>query len=123
MNQQERNDLQDAIDKALAEICTENGRILEPDDVNLAELARRAGITRSRARTIKAHGFKVLPHGRTGSKASTTVLAPYADELDDLLARGVDNSTSVRKAHRERPPRRAHHRQGLHRGAPRPGAR
>ena len=93
MNQQERNDLQDAIDKALAEICTENGGILEPDDVNLAELARRAGITRSRARTIKAHGFKVLPHGRTGSKASTTVLAPYADELDDLLARGVDNST------------------------------
>lgn len=97
MNQQERNDLQDAIDKALAEICTENGGILEPDDVNLAELARRAGITRSRARTIKAHGFKVLPHGRTGSKASTTVLAPYADELDDLLARGVDNSTVCTK--------------------------
>lgn len=93
MNQQERNGLQDIIDKALADMRAENGGVLEPDDVNLAELARRAGITRSRARTIKAHGFRVLPHGRTGSKAATTVLAPYADELDGLLARGVDNST------------------------------
>ena len=39
-------------------------------------LSTSAGITRSRARTIKEHGFKVLPHGRTGSKAATTVLAP-----------------------------------------------
>lgn len=50
MNQQERNGLEDVKDKALADMRAENGGALKPNDVNLAELARRAGITRSRAR-------------------------------------------------------------------------
>ena len=91
MNQQDRNGLEDVNDTALADMRAENGGALKPNDVNLAELARRAGITRSRARTIKAHGFKVLPHGRTGSKAATTLLAPC---VADSRARWPGSSRS-----------------------------
>lgn len=38
MNQQERNGLQDIIDKALADMRAENGGVLEPDDVNLVDV-------------------------------------------------------------------------------------
>lgn len=48
-----------------------------------------AGITRSRARAIKAHGFKVLPHGRTGSKAATTGARALRRRQPSTLARFI----------------------------------
>ena len=52
MDQNERNGLQEIIDDALAAMAAESGvDALDPSEVNLAELCRRTGLTRSRART------------------------------------------------------------------------
>jgi hypothetical protein len=67
----ERNDLQEIIDKALAEMAEEKGGTLDSGDVNLAEFERRTGLTRSKARTLKSKGFRVTAHGRYGMKAAT----------------------------------------------------
>lgn len=64
----ERIGLQEIIDKALEEMPREAGESFELDRINLAEFSRRTGLTRSRARTLKANGFKVLPHGRCGMR-------------------------------------------------------
>ena len=45
-----------------------------PDKVNLAELERRAGISRAKLRRIKKSGFIDLPHALTGRKAEHTLL-------------------------------------------------
>lgn len=94
MDIQERNGLQEIIDKALEEMRTDNGGVLDLESLNLAEFSRRTGLSRSKARTIKAHGFKVLPHGRTGMRAKTTVLTGYTDRLDNLLKSGITNSSA-----------------------------
>ena len=89
----ERNDLQEIIDKALAEMAEEKGGTLDLGDINLAEFERRTGLTRSKARTLKSKGFKVTAHGRCGMRATTTVMTGHADVVDDLLRRGVTNSS------------------------------
>ncbi len=92
----ERYDLQEAIDKALAEMASEAGvERLEPGEVNLAELQRRTGLTRSKACTLKEHGFKVVPHGRTGRKEPVTVMSGHEHVADELLSKGVTNSSVV----------------------------
>lgn len=93
MDLQERNGLQDIIDKALDDMRHEHGGELDLEKINLAEFSRKTGLTRARARTVKANGFKALPHGRTGMRAETTVLSGYTDAIDDLLRRGVTNSS------------------------------
>ena len=94
MDQNERNGLQEIIDDALAAMAAESGvDSLDPSEVNLAELCRRTGLTRSRARTLKRKGFKVTPHGRCGMKAAVTVLTGFTDTLDGLLREGVTNSS------------------------------
>lgn len=49
----ERIGLQEIIDKTPEEMAHEAGDSFELDRINLAELARRTGLTRSRARTLK----------------------------------------------------------------------
>ena len=87
-----RDDLQEIMDKALEEMAAEAGEGFDPQACNLADLCRRTGLTRSRARTIKGHGLRVLPHGNTGRKAGTTVPAGHTGLVDDLLGKGVTNS-------------------------------
>lgn len=89
----ERNGLQEIIDKALDEMAQNAGGSLELADVNLAEFQRITGLSRSKARTIKAHGFKAVEHGRCGRKAASTVLDGYTETIDDLLRRGVTNAS------------------------------
>jgi len=60
--------------------------------VNLAELARRTGLSRFKLRTLKKNGFTVKAHGLVGRKAETTVLSGYTGVIDDLLRDGVKNS-------------------------------
>ena len=88
----ERDDLQRIIDKALKEMELEAGGTLDLEKANLAEFQRKTGLTRSKCRTIRDHGFKALPHGRTGQKAAVTKLTGYESQLDDLLRGGVTNS-------------------------------
>ena len=60
--------------------------------MNLAELARRTGLSRFKLRTLKKNGFTVKAHGLVGRKAETTVLSGYTGVIDDLLRDGVKNS-------------------------------
>ena len=91
----ERNDLQEIIDKTLEDMRREAGGRLRPDDVNLAEFARRSGLTRSKARTLKAKGFRATEHGRCGMRAATTVMTGHAEVADELLRSGVTNSSVI----------------------------
>lgn len=52
------DDLQEIIDAALREMAAEEGDGFDPQACNLAEFCRRTGLTRSRARTVRAHGFR-----------------------------------------------------------------
>jgi hypothetical protein len=63
-----RDDLQEIIDKALEEMAAEAGDGFDPQACNLAEFCRRTGLTRSKARTIRKHGFRALPHGNSGRR-------------------------------------------------------
>lgn len=95
MNDNERNGLQDIIDKAINEMAREEGDSFDIDRMNLAEFSRRTGLSRSRARTLKAKGFKVTPHGRCGLKAKTTVISGFEGAVNALLAEGVTNSEVI----------------------------
>ena len=95
MNENERNGLQEIIDKAIDEIAREAGDSFELDHLNLAEFSRRTGLSRSKARTLKAKGFVVTPHGRCGMKAETTVISGFEGVVNALLAEGVTNSEVV----------------------------
>jgi len=87
------NGLDTIVSQALQEIKEEQGAAFNIEAVNLAELQRRTGLSRSKLRKLKAHGFKVTEHGRKGHKAQRTILSGYTDELDYLLRSGIKNST------------------------------
>ena len=90
---QQRNGLQEIIDEALEAMACDQGVTVDDMRVNLAELSRRTGLSRSKLRTLQAKGFKVTPHGRYGQRASYTVLSAYTDTIDKLLTQGVTNSS------------------------------
>lgn len=91
----ERIGLQEIIDKAIDDIARETGDSFELDHMNLAEFSRRTGLSRSRARTLKAKGFVVTPHGRCGMKAKSTVISGFEGVVNALLADGVTNSEVI----------------------------
>ena len=91
----ERIGLQEIIDKAIEELAREAGDSFELDQMNLAELSRRPGLSRSRARSLKAKGFVVTPHGRCGMRAESTVMSGFEGVVDALLTEGVTNSEVV----------------------------
>ena len=95
MNDNERNGLQEIIDKAIEEMSREAGDSFELDHLNLAEFSRRTGLSRSKARTLKAKGFVVTPHGRCGMKAETTVISGFEGVVNALLMDGVTNSEVI----------------------------
>ena len=93
MNKHNGNDLYiEIIAQAIEEMKEVQGESFSLENVNLAELERRTGITRARLRRMKANGFKSVPHGRSGQKADSTVLSGYTSTLDSLLKIGVTNS-------------------------------
>ena len=63
------------------------------EKVNLAELERRTGISRSKLRRLKKNGFEFKPHASKGRKAEKTVLSGFTGALDNLLRSGVSNSS------------------------------
>lgn len=87
----ERNDLQDIIDKALSDMAEDAGHPIDLSDVNLAELRRRTGLTRSRLRTIQKNGFKVRPHANTGRKAGGTKMTGH-EQVAHLVSRSSERS-------------------------------
>lgn len=94
MKGNENGGLQQIIDKALADmghVRASGG--FDPGAVNLAEFQRLTGLSRSRAGTLGKKGFSCV-HGRTGSRAETTVLTGFEDELDGLVRSGVTSSSA-----------------------------
>lgn len=89
------DDLQEIIDAALREMAAEEGDGFDPQTCNLAEFCRRTELTRSRARTVRAHGFRALPHGNSGRRTASGVLAGHTGLVDDLLRKGVTNSQVI----------------------------
>lgn len=79
------DDLQEIIDAALREMAAEEGDGFDPQACNLAEFCRRTGLTRSRARTVRAHGFRALPHGNSGRRAAPGVLAGHTGLVDEFF--------------------------------------
>lgn len=89
------NGLDSIVAQAILEMKTERGTAFNLSNVNLSELERRTGISRSKLRTWKRNGFVFLSPGpKTGSTCRKfLILQPYASTLDSLLKSGVSNST------------------------------
>ena len=79
------NDSFDIVSRALEEMKKEQGEKFCLEEVNLAELKRRTGISRGKLRKMKRDGFKRKRHGSAGRTAETTVLTGYTGVIDDLL--------------------------------------
>lgn len=86
------NDLQEIITQALNKIKSEQGKNFSLQKVNLAEMNRLTGLSRSKLRHLKDNDFEVKPHGSSGKKAKKTVLTGYTGTIDNLLKSGVTNS-------------------------------
>lgn len=92
MEKENSNGLQTIISQALETLKAKYGKTFNLDKVNLAELQRMTGISRSRLRHLQKNHFIVQPHGRTGLHARVTVLSGFTGVLDSLLRKGVKNS-------------------------------
>ena len=76
------------IAQAITEMEEANGEFSSIDEINLAELSRRTGLSRSKLRRLKANGFRETPHGLVGQRKGQ-VLDGYTAVLDSLLRSGV----------------------------------
>ena len=81
------------ITQAIADMKTEAGDSFRLEKLNLAELERRTGVTRSRLRRLKDSSFEFRPHGNAGKESPRKGLIGYTGILDGLLKSGVTNST------------------------------
>ena len=96
MNEENRNDLQEILTQALEDLKNELGDKFDICKVNLAELERRTGISRSKLRTLKTNGFIIKPHGLTGKPSNNSkVIVGFTGVIDSLLAKGVTNAAVV----------------------------
>ena len=82
-----------SIAQAIEEMKMEQGAVFSLERINLAELERRTGISRSRLRTLKKNGFKETRKSGTGVRP--TKLSRYEGLVDELLRAGVKNSTVI----------------------------
>lgn len=91
MDTKKRNGLVPIIAQAIEEMEVETGFSIPLENINLAELERRTGLSRSKLRTLQAKGFKEQPHGLKG-KPKGGILKGYTGILDSLLSQGITNS-------------------------------
>ena len=81
MNEHIGNDLcVDIITQAINEMKEAQGDSFSLENINLAELERRTGISRSRLRRLKQNGFVIKPHGRTGMKSDGGTIQPLCNQ-------------------------------------------
>ncbi len=89
------NDLQEILTQAVDKMKQDMGDSYSIDKVNLAELERRTGISRSKLRRYKKDGFIIRPHGNTGRKAEVTVLSGYTGVIDEYLKNNTTNAVVI----------------------------
>ena len=82
-----------SITQAIEEMKTEQGELFSLDRINLAELERRTGISRSRLRTLKKNGFK--ENRKLGTGVRPRKLSRYEGLIDKILRGGVKNSSVI----------------------------
>ena len=86
------NGLSISIAQAIAQMEAEQGDLFSLENINLAELERRTGISRGKLRQLKKNGFKEAGRTRAGKKHSVTKLTGYTGIIDNLLRQGIKNS-------------------------------
>ena len=79
------------IAQAIADMEAQYREFSSIDEINLAELGRRTGLSRAKLRRLKANGFRETAHGLVGTKKEH-ILDGYSAVLDRLLRNGVSNS-------------------------------
>lgn len=89
-----------SIAQAIEEMKEEIGESFSLNRINLAELARRTGISRSRLRTLQKNGFRESGEKRGGTRRPSK-LNGYENLINTLLREGVSNSVIVLKRLRE----------------------
>ena len=95
MKEQNGNGFAPSIAQAIEEMKAFQGDSFSLEHINLAELERRTGVSRSRLRRLKRNGFQDLPRSTKGSRHRITKLSGYTGLLDSLLRQGVKNSSVV----------------------------
>ena len=75
------NGQQLSLTQALDLLKSRQGKNFKTEDVNLAELERLKGITRTRLRRLKKHDFKEVPYGSAGKKLSVVRVHPSQPHL------------------------------------------
>lgn len=95
MEQITSGDSFDIVSRALEDMKAEQGEKFNLENVNLADLRRRTGLSRARLRKMKRDGFKRKQHGLIGTKAQITILTGYTGVIDDCLRKYVTNSEVI----------------------------
>ena len=84
-----------SIAQAIEEMKAEQGESFSLENINLAELERRSGVSRGKLRRLKRNGFQDLPRATKGRKYTVTKLSGYTGIIDSLL-KPVDELLHVR---------------------------
>ena len=85
MREANGNGLAPSVAQAIEEMKTEQGAQFSLDHINLAELARRSGVSRGKLRGLKRNGLRDLPRSTNGRKHMATKLSGSTGPLDSLL--------------------------------------
>lgn len=78
MKEQNGNGFAPSIAQAIEEMKAFQGDSFSLERINLAELERRTGVSRSRLRRLKKNSFQDLPRSTKGSKHTVTKLSGYS---------------------------------------------
>lgn len=79
--------LQQIIDEVMGSMATESTGEFDLQRSNSSEFCHRVGLSRQRAKTIKANGFRVKPHSGLGLKLTNTVLSVHTGLTDNRCGR------------------------------------
>ena len=84
-----------SIAQAIEKIKQEQGNSFSIEKMNLAQLERLTGVTRSKLRTMKKNGFREA--GDEKENIKITKLTGYTGIIDSLLKNGVHNSVIIQE--------------------------
>ena len=93
MTQKICNDYNTIVSYAINQLKEELGEAFSMETINLAELGRRTGISRSKLRTWKKNGFVFNSYDATKRVNLPQKLDGYEDKLNSYLKRGIKNAT------------------------------
>lgn len=69
------------VEKVIEEMMAEPGEKFSLEKVNLAELARRIGLSRQKLRRMKTYNFEDTQHAAEGRKSPATFMFPVSSRV------------------------------------------